>query len=867
MGGKPRSTVGPASSPALIEDAGAWRAAAATDRAAAVAALARSLAGGWQADGERLRYGDGVFAVVPGGWLRMGFAPDEVLAACRARKRSPVKDSSWPESIARARPSRLVRVDPFAVSIESLVATGVLEPICEAELEWLLRDAGRGSFIGTVEPLSTANRTKLLPRLVAPFGLEELFDVAQSCADDWHPNLAGGPSSSVPWGDGASVAREVHTMWQDADEELIGLHAAARVRMTGPGRAVLRLRDALGLIAAGQPPSQTGCEQMCARIGNPGKERKLLGWALDILGGAAGDDLVPAVHATIENLGAGKPAEIAAQLRWLGDLAFGTAAEAVGSDPWPRSAIRAAIGEHVIRLQSLLESDHSGVRAAAAIPLAACGAAPVAEAVAARYAAESDPAVLGSLLLGAAFLARAGAGALPSGNPKDAAVAPVRAIAEAILGRIDPDGLIAAAVAPVVARLPWFRGDLIGGCAALLAKVPGTDRGELALRLLAPPAGSAWLSVFRAAGALAFPPLARNHWYAPHELSAAQLEVARQFRSRGGYAAVRDAARSLPWESSGMDLLFGAAEAIAAAEEKRHVGTVMVLRAAGEEVELDGRRMPLLFALREIWAQTINQRRSDQIQRVERVLAPVTIDRLLSLHAGLHDRALMPKDWFYQRQLWFSDPGEVCAWPYAGNRIYPRIAAAPAAERRQVRARIEADIPAALASDPRTTDHLLLFVACLDPDERVPADIRDQVGPAHLARFGETGGVFLHGLRAFGDGWVEERIIAWIRPLAEAILSGASVPRTPELEHLPHLIEADWSPRLMNAVAVLDLLDTGCVSVWPICNGLRPALRHHRGVLPQSFRALYAGEDQKREARDPATRRAAVADLWAAASR
>jgi hypothetical protein len=128
-----------------------WMGIAEGERRAVLDALATAMGAPWRAGRSRVgRRGLGElvpgglgqgFVVVPGGWLRMGFSVDDVVAAAAAREEGG-PHARWGWSIRRARPTRWIRMRPFRMAIAGLAPEGAQRATDGGG------DAGRGSGRG-----------------------------------------------------------------------------------------------------------------------------------------------------------------------------------------------------------------------------------------------------------------------------------------------------------------------------------------------------------------------------------------------------------------------------------------------------------------------------------------------------------------------------------------------------------------------------------------------------------------------------------------------------------------------------------------------------------------------------------------------
>ena len=804
-----------------------WDAGALELDAEQVAKLASALGTDWEADGGVLVRGGVRFAVVPGGWLRMGFSPDDVLALCGARKRSPVGDDcTWAESIAAARPTRWARVNPLAVAIdpEHEPAAGERLPT-EAELEWILSECGRCRFVGVDGEVTAKNRWKVIETARAPFGLEGVFDGPQVSSDRW----PDGPRRGRP------ITREVHTAWQDDDEELIALHVAHRSAGVGVERAVFDLAAVVGEPPAGEPTSDDCAAVLTETRGAKGKPGKLAGYAMELLAASPGDDLVLLVEDVAQNLEpSAKPAELARDLAWLGAVGWGPGASALDgpADGELAAALAAA------PVAPLLEHAKAPVRAAAVMVAAFADGAPAA--LAERFAAEKDPVAAASVIIALALL---GAPPPPPHPKKEKSLAGARCVAAGIRGEGDLDALLASLGDKTLAKLPWFDGNpttaVIG-----IARRGSEDVGAVAERLAeaGPSSGKAWWHHQRAVCMLAFEPLDPG----PHRiLDPASLDAPRRrllahfFQHRGRGLLPPGTRRS----NLCRDMLLGDAKDSPFATE----------------VELDGRTMPLYFALHELFAQDEEKVIDDREAWVDS-LVDGGLETILSLKAaatktGRNDLVLYSQNPFV--------PPPPSPWPYVGDRLYHRIRRAEADEREPLRDQWKASVHEALANGKRCAGDLLHLAAATVPPAAIEPEIRDAVTVADLRGFYDAGGRSRWLLDAFGPDWIERRLITWMKPVIEDLLAGRDgrgglVPGSPA-----YLADPTWSTPTIAALVARDLVPRATDRAYTILHD-NPDLRPQLDPLPKTVHTLYRrGEPTWTNNLSKTKRDAALQDLLA----
>jgi hypothetical protein len=253
------------------------------------------------------------FIAVPGGQLRMGLSADDIYAAYRAR-RSQRYELGWDPAIVRSRPAHIVRLAPFLIARTPARRTGILpgdapmRVASEAELEWVLREGDQTRWVG-LRPrvvLTSKNRLRVLARDTTSregngFGVHGLHERVMACADDWHATYQGAPSDGRSWGTGGHVVRYGHAAWQNADEELFGLLAAARQENQSLAEGILL---AFSLPGFAPPSRATKCLAQHTRTlralreGSAREQRAALHAVCSFVatGGDDADELVMALH-------------------------------------------------------------------------------------------------------------------------------------------------------------------------------------------------------------------------------------------------------------------------------------------------------------------------------------------------------------------------------------------------------------------------------------------------------------------------------------------------------------------------------------------------------------------------------------------
>lgn len=640
----------------LLADASDWRQAPQEVRDAALHALAAELGAPWRwADGW-MWHGDDAFLVVPGGPTWCGWSVEDVVALCRAHKGAVPAGHPWAQDVARGRPPTPVGLAPFLVArraVRGMVEEDVADPFrlpTEAELEWVYRGCGRGGWLG-VDPdveVTPKNRARLLPAEDGPMGLDDVYDEPQLTVTD-----------------GVRRCRLAHTMWQDPDEEMVGVHAAAPGVVT-VGTAWLRRVLPLPLDVSGPVPPLDESAGLVALLGS-GKaaDRRLATSALALLRGAPGADLLPVVTAL---LGA-RPDKDRALLDWLellGDLAWGTTLEVSESS----LALHPAIGADLP--VDLLDHPKPAVRAAAT-RLAAC--APEGRvALAERLEQESHDAVKTSLLLA---LARGGEDVVdrcPEG--------PVRVLASALIGRADPDEVVALGSGRVQLRhVPWFGGDL--SAAALAWVVARPDRKEVARTL----ARSGQAEV---AARLVFEDRSRRPANDPGRyrlLRADELsDVQRDVLSHAGGARLQ--AFGIPFDAG---ILLGTSPSPWAVEVRPGVTR--------------------LHDLMDVFAEAAAGDREGHRERVLALVATLSVTERMALHDA-------------SAPLTSPAPGikpQLRPWPFVGEAgVLALLDGTSAADRATYAAALEAQgIPGDLPL-PRRRELLVRWAGCLDEGQRLP---------------------------------------------------------------------------------------------------------------------------------------------------
>lgn len=271
-----------------LSDAAAFLALPPTERRALVSEVSRALGAGWEAsdaDDEAhapiLHQPTGLsFLIVPGGAFDMGLTDADVSAV----KECLGWDAEISEILADARssvsPTRRVGVHAFLIARDPLSHADVerlsagrhsgmyayqlaraealglaaqhgLRLPSEAELEWLMREAGAASFA-----FDAVRRMKIsgndTETWVTRLGLRRPFGTCW-CADDFHDSYEGAPDTAEPWlgGDPCGLARPSGAEPELVDEpaQALGLLACWR---TSRGHGTARVRFAMD-VPLGRP--------------------------------------------------------------------------------------------------------------------------------------------------------------------------------------------------------------------------------------------------------------------------------------------------------------------------------------------------------------------------------------------------------------------------------------------------------------------------------------------------------------------------------------------------------------------------------------------------------------------------------------
>jgi hypothetical protein len=433
------------------------------DRRRLLAALAAELGPAWRPGrtaigrhglGELVHDGLGVgFAVIPGGWLRMGLSADDLMALAAARG---APDQALSEqAIAQARPTRWVRVRPFLLAVTGstldLAPDGLRLP-SEAELEWAFREGGTVRWIGD------------------GFGLDDL-DVPSLCADGWCEDHAGAGHDATARQPGGRhrVARG-----RGGVDGLVGAHAAGRTIASARPARVRLAADLPGDVQIGAPGELAEDAATLAALAGDDRARAAALTALAHLARGPGRDVAPTARKVIRLLPAAAPQTRAALLRWLADAQVGGhVAEAAEPPPRlradrlpaDRGAVRDAVAIAADPIAAHLVDADPDVRAGAALALGFCPGATTAP-LRDRLAVEPVVGVRASLILA---LARIG-GDL-AGLGRDPVEAAAVAIGTAFDGAPDLAALRAAVALPWVDHLAFAHGRLGEIAARVLARI------------------------------------------------------------------------------------------------------------------------------------------------------------------------------------------------------------------------------------------------------------------------------------------------------------------------------------------------------------------------------------------------------------
>lgn len=789
-----------------LSEADGWWSLDEGERHTRLEAIVSTLGEGWRVDGAWLVHeASGTELIpIPGGTCRVGIGIGDALALARAR-RKPAIDPEWEPTVVSSRPSRVVSIAPFLLARQPGPVEAPFRLPEEAELEWALRTAGReqGRFVGVpaTPPLTPKNRRTALTALRSPLGLEEVFDRVQLA-------LAA---------DGTTVGRECHTQWQDDDRELLGLHAGARVLVTeGARRAVLPLAKDGGSGRAGDDETAAAAE-LVALLAEK-KTAKVARAALSLLSLRPGADLAPLVEPLLSHAEAAAPKEAAADLAWLGAAAHGTAVMAARATV---PAVAEVLERHVERLVAFLEHEAAAVRAAATLPLAACGAGRAAEALRARAGEEKHAGVRGSIAIAGALLHTDFGAERPSVKPTKK-LAPVLALAEVLADEAEVEALLEHVDAKKISGLAWFGGDVAGAVLAGIIRAADGQRDTVAESLLA--SGHP-----EEAAAVAFGDRPMN---GPMRRREELTAVQRRLLEAGSVGAVA----GVPSREAREWFLGERSEPV-----------------FDTPVALSGRTLPLLLALCEIAHQTTE--REAHRRRVDALLAPLALDDVLAVDA------LSQSDW---TSLRYMPPGGQPVWPYAyPPYLHDRIAAATADERRALASRLEPEVVAALTasaldgklpSSHPAWEPLGTLAACFDADVRPSEALLAAVKGLPLAHLPERLVVFLGGAEAALDESVDRALT-----VARAFVAG----ETRERAHVDW-VAPDWPMWAVVAILAQELAlgwnDT--MDALSYEDELRPIWK----TLPKAARKMYDAEGQPKESKgfdDPEARRPVVAELIA----
>ena len=498
-----------------------------------------------------------VFIAVPGGAYYMGYAADDILAAMRVMSDEEIAEVddvglyTW--AFRAARPPHLVTVRPF-LSTKGLVGE---ESLCEAtrcddvdeamkqlgfrypseaEWEWIGREGGAVQFVGL-----PVDRHPLGPTITPPvqydangWGFSDLHNETQGCADGWHEDYIGAPSTSEPWPGEGQSSRSAHTWWQ-SHEEAQALHAAARgYRGGGIPRLTLDVPPAKIPNAAAPAPGST-CDETLETLATRGRERTRALIAVAGTTSLAGPDTAQiAMHLLGHR---DKPTKAA----WLDALSL--VARVAGDDPG--NVLNAVVPNCFEVLREMLRDKKPAIRAAAAALLST---APEADAGRARDALFEELEKERRHTIRAGLLLALGA----LGGPDLAAVlrtyvshkeAVVRAAAVVALAQVvGPEELSDAEREQVAistglpaekpSELPWSSGNLAERARALIDEFEDGDelRNKAALQMAKQAAEdkTQWQASDLALQ-MTFPD---DH--PPHTLNETQREVVRVLTMSGG---------------------------------------------------------------------------------------------------------------------------------------------------------------------------------------------------------------------------------------------------------------------------------------------------------------------------------------------
>ncbi|MFL7790741.1 MAG: hypothetical protein AB8I69_01255 [Anaerolineae bacterium] len=474
--------------------------------------------------------------------------------------------------------------------------------------------------------LTAQNRQKLLEKLKLPFGLSQLAAKRHLVADAWHDTFTGAPTVAEPWGDGAQVVRHVHMAWQDDDEELICLHAAYREqRPSGDGGLrwlVMGLGGIFSWTPTDAPPLETEADTILTALASGKKiDLKAARSALALLATAPGPDLVPLVEAIIADLPTTKK-DLFWRLEWLGELAFGPGAEVIaGKLNTDGEQLRELLRARLAIFVPFLTHDEEDVRSAAAMILAVADPKnlEIRDALARQFDIETDGGVAASILLSWQLLEAPRIVEIPQDTPAAEYLSLIAPIVRGMLGHIDPDGLLRAIEVGVLPGMSWFEGDLAYPAIQIMGQLPAAQRCDLALRIIEIgkrlrgmdyhylsdlAAGLMFISYLDVSRGDAAKTYLRYRLLRRRELDKDQRRFIEECRARYKDLPVRWHRYRIPASTRGQAILLG--------DDSDPFA---------EQVMLDGEQMMLFDALLQINAETIAFGRTDQLDRVRRLLS------------------------------------------------------------------------------------------------------------------------------------------------------------------------------------------------------------------------------------------------------
>ena len=825
-----------------------------------LARAVKYLGDGWRIEGAHLRHeaSGAAFAYVPGGWLRMGFSLDDIYDACRARRRRPFgEDSDWPGEIAAARPPRMVKVMPFVIAVErhpldeDTFKADFRHP-SEAELEWVFRRAGRDRWVGVPgdKAFRANTRQKLVGDIDPPFGIALEYDADHEyCADDWHGNYEGAPSTSAPWGDGNEVYRMLHSNWQDDDEEMISIHAAYRM---GPGSPTKRWRPCMALAkhrhdrAGKDAPDAIEASQLMAALASDDKaDRKAAGWALELVVDAPAADVAAPLAHIIANLPADSRS-LRESLSWLGAVTMGRAPHKADRQATLRASLRETLpkpdrSKAWRQLEALLEHDDKKVRAAA-VPVitAACMAAGKGTALVKRLSNESDKMVAAAIVIGLALLGEA---APDTGDKKfERALAKVRVLSDGLRGLADPMAIAAAMDVRGLAQLPWFGGELYDLGWDLLRARPRDERERMALALEDDVHLAFSLVFSRVPRGRLKDDTARVHRLRKSrldELSPAQVTVLE--RSGAGSGSGYMTNFGLADSELGFAIMFGRSEAMWAKPIKTATG-----------------ELPAYFALTDLHAQSVVDGidvETYQARVLER-LSDWTLHDILRLGAET-DQA--PELRTFQGPMHDERSG-LRVWPFEDqseqiNLIKRMSKRKRAAYRRTHLERLRSHQgPLSDVAEQTAWRHLLHLASCLDPGEAFPADVLPDMMPDDFGAFHNLGG---HHPIDMPEPHFDHWLCTHLQPHIERAIAGKKQLAAYGYIWLGDIVAPSWSAASVLTILAYQMSDGGFSPVYTRLQE-EPTLAEHRASIPEMV------HDKNGDGVHPKPRAAAKA-LWAAA--